>query len=64
MHGHMTSIYIYIISLYLSPDHPWLQNIKKAPIANLGETVRAKLQQLSMMNKFKKHVIRVHFSVT
>ncbi|PWZ23075.1 Calcium-dependent protein kinase 20 [Zea mays] len=25
--------------------HPWLQNIKKAPNVNLGETVKARLQQ-------------------
>ncbi|VAH28805.1 unnamed protein product [Triticum turgidum subsp. durum] len=47
-------------------DHPWLQNIKKAPNVNLGETVKARLQQFSVMNKFKKHALRViaeHLSV-
>ncbi|KAJ1691914.1 hypothetical protein LUZ63_016069 [Rhynchospora breviuscula] len=47
-------------------DHPWLQNIKKAPNVNLGETVRARLQQFSVMNKFKKMALRViaqHLSV-
>ncbi|KAF3325506.1 hypothetical protein FCM35_KLT10577 [Carex littledalei] len=47
-------------------DHPWLQNIKKAPNVNLGETVRARLQQFSVMNKFKKRALRViaeHLSV-
>ncbi|ONL97661.1 Calcium-dependent protein kinase 7 [Zea mays] len=39
--------------------HPWLQNIKKAPNVNLGETVKARLQQFSVMNKFKKHALRV-----
>ncbi|ONM58763.1 Calcium-dependent protein kinase 7 [Zea mays] len=46
--------------------HPWLQNIKKAPNVNLGETVKARLQQFSVMNKFKKHALRViaeHLSV-
>ncbi|PKA59946.1 Calcium-dependent protein kinase 8 [Apostasia shenzhenica] len=47
-------------------DHPWLQNAKKAPNVNLGETVRARLQQFSVMNKFKKRALRVvaeHLSV-
>ncbi|PKU67785.1 calcium-dependent protein kinase 20-like [Dendrobium catenatum] len=47
-------------------DHPWLQNAKKAPNVNLGETVRARLQQFSSMNKFKKRALRVvaeHLSV-
>ncbi|KAG6488573.1 hypothetical protein ZIOFF_049820 [Zingiber officinale] len=46
--------------------HPWLQNANKAPNVNLGETVRARLQQFSMMNKFKKKALRViaeHLSV-
>ncbi|WOL11686.1 calcium-dependent protein kinase 20 [Canna indica] len=40
-------------------DHPWLQNAKKAPNVNLGETVRARLQQFSGMNKLKKKALRV-----
>ncbi|CAL9074154.1 unnamed protein product [Musa acuminata var. zebrina] len=47
-------------------DHPWLQNAKKAPNVNLGESVRARLQQFSVMNKFKKKALRVvaeHLSV-
>ncbi|CAD5183631.1 unnamed protein product [Musa acuminata subsp. burmannicoides] len=40
-------------------DHPWLQNAKKAPNVNLGETVRARLQQFSVMNKLKKRALRV-----
>ncbi|XP_008804559.2 calcium-dependent protein kinase 20-like [Phoenix dactylifera] len=47
-------------------DHPWLQNAKKAPNVSLGETVRARLQQFSVMNKFKKRALRVvaeHLSV-
>ncbi|KAG6528109.1 hypothetical protein ZIOFF_010258 [Zingiber officinale] len=46
--------------------HPWLQNVNKAPNVNLGETVRARLQQFSVMNKFKKKALRViaeHLSV-
>jgi serine/threonine protein kinase len=59
-----SSLYICLITLYLSPGHPWLQNIKKAPNVNLGETVKARLQQFSVMNKFKKHALRVHFNLT
>ncbi|KAK9986755.1 hypothetical protein SO802_031706 [Lithocarpus litseifolius] len=47
-------------------DHPWLQNAKKAPNVSLGETVRARLKQLSVMNKLKKSALRViaeHLSV-
>ncbi|KAM3741180.1 hypothetical protein ACB098_08G155400 [Castanea mollissima] len=47
-------------------DHPWLQNAKKAPNVNLGETVRARLKQFSVMNKLKKRALRViaeHLSV-
>ncbi|XP_042487288.1 calcium-dependent protein kinase 20-like [Macadamia integrifolia] len=40
-------------------DHPWLQNAKKAPDVNLGENVRARLQQFSVMNKLKKRALRV-----
>ncbi|KAF8398387.1 hypothetical protein HHK36_017314 [Tetracentron sinense] len=47
-------------------DHPWLQNAKKAPNVPLGETVRARLKQFSVMNKLKKRALRVvadHLSV-
>ncbi|KAK6127330.1 hypothetical protein DH2020_038931 [Rehmannia glutinosa] len=40
-------------------DHPWLQNAKSAPNVSLGETVRARLKQFSMMNKLKKRALRV-----
>ncbi|KAG6516639.1 hypothetical protein ZIOFF_027108 [Zingiber officinale] len=40
-------------------DHTWLQNASKAPNVNLGETVRARLQQFSGMNKLKKKALRV-----
>ncbi|CAI9779470.1 unnamed protein product [Fraxinus pennsylvanica] len=40
-------------------DHPWLQNAKNAPNVSLGETVRARLKQFSMMNKLKKRALRV-----
>ncbi|XP_057547826.1 calcium-dependent protein kinase 20-like [Amaranthus tricolor] len=47
-------------------DHPWLQNINKAPNVSLGETVKARLKQFSVMNKLKKRTLRViaeHLSV-
>lgn len=40
-------------------DHPWLQNINKAPNVSLGETVKARLKQFSVMNKLKKRALRV-----
>ncbi|EPS71785.1 calcium-dependent protein kinase 1 [Genlisea aurea] len=47
-------------------DHPWIQNAKKASNVPLGDIVRARLKQFSMMNKFKKKALRViaeHLSV-
>ncbi|KAF6168321.1 hypothetical protein GIB67_018161 [Kingdonia uniflora] len=47
-------------------DHAWLQNIKKASNVSLGETVKARLKQFSVMNKLKKRALRVvaeHLSV-
>ncbi|KAI3924605.1 hypothetical protein MKW92_029472 [Papaver armeniacum] len=47
-------------------DHPWLQNAHKAPNVSLGETVKSRLKQFSMLNKFKKRALRVvaeHLSV-
>ncbi|EPS73534.1 calcium-dependent protein kinase 8, partial [Genlisea aurea] len=47
-------------------EHPWLQNIEKAPNVSLGETVKARLKQFSVMNKLKKRALRViaeHLSV-
>jgi len=40
-------------------EHPWLQNAKKAPNVSLGETVKARLKQFSVMNKLKKRALRV-----
>lgn len=45
----------------LISDHPWLQNAKKAPNVSLGETVRARLKQFSVMNKLKKRALKVMF---
>lgn len=43
----------------LNTEHSWLQNIKKAPNVSLGETVKARLKQFSVMNKLKKRALRV-----
>lgn len=43
----------------LISDHPWIQNAKKAPNVSLGETVKARLKQFSVMNKLKKRALRV-----
>ncbi|XP_058102396.1 calcium-dependent protein kinase 8-like [Magnolia sinica] len=40
-------------------EHPWMQNVNKAPDTPLGETVKARLKQFSAMNKLKKRVLRV-----
>ncbi|XP_031403679.1 calcium-dependent protein kinase 24 [Punica granatum] len=40
-------------------EHPWIQNLDKASNVSLGENVRAKIKQFSLMNKFKKKVLRV-----
>ncbi|GER27121.1 calcium-dependent protein kinase [Striga asiatica] len=47
-------------------EHPWIQNAKKASNVPLGDIVRARLKQFSVMNKFKKKALRViaeHLSV-
>ncbi|KAG5019782.1 hypothetical protein AAZX31_06G180600 [Glycine max] len=47
-------------------EHPWLQNAKKAPNVPLGDIVRSRLKQFSVMNRFKKKALRViadHLSV-
>ncbi|KAF5728820.1 calcium-dependent protein kinase 24 [Tripterygium wilfordii] len=38
-------------------EHPWIQNASKAPNVSLGENVRTRIKQFSLMNKFKKKVI-------
>ncbi|CAA7388024.1 unnamed protein product [Spirodela intermedia] len=46
--------------------HPWLQNMKKTSNVPLGDFVRSRLKQFSVMHKFKKQAIRViaeHLSV-
>ncbi|KAK6787898.1 hypothetical protein RDI58_016423 [Solanum bulbocastanum] len=40
-------------------DHHWIQNADKVSNVCLGEGVRAKIKQFTLMNKFKKKVLRV-----
>ncbi|WOK97135.1 hypothetical protein Cni_G05843 [Canna indica] len=47
-------------------EHPWLQNAKKASDVPLGDIVRTRLKQFSVMNRFKKKAMRViaeHLSI-
>ncbi|KAJ9537325.1 hypothetical protein OSB04_030058 [Centaurea solstitialis] len=47
-------------------EHPWLLDAKAAPNVSLGEVVRSRLKQLTVMNKLKKRALRViaeHLSV-
>uniref|UniRef100_J3LRP4 non-specific serine/threonine protein kinase n=1 Tax=Oryza brachyantha TaxID=4533 RepID=J3LRP4_ORYBR len=47
-------------------DHPWLHHPARAPNVPLGDVVRARLKQFSLMNRFKKKAMRViaeHLSV-
>ncbi|KAG8479932.1 hypothetical protein CXB51_029510 [Gossypium anomalum] len=40
-------------------EHPWLQNAKKAPNVPLGDVVKSRLKQFSIMNRFKRKALRV-----
>ncbi|PON35048.1 Serine/threonine protein kinase [Parasponia andersonii] len=47
-------------------EHPWIQNAKKTSNVPLGDIVRTRLKQFSVMNRFKKKALRViaeHLSV-
>ncbi|MBA0853330.1 hypothetical protein Goshw_016147 [Gossypium schwendimanii] len=47
----------------LNPDpKTFMANAKKAPNVPLGETVKARLKQFSIMNKLKKRSLRVQHS--
>jgi len=46
-------------SLNMFAEHPWLQNAKKASNVPLGDIVRTRLKQFSVMNRFKKRALRV-----
>jgi len=47
------------VSVSFFADHPWIQNAKKAPNVPLGDIVRSRLKQFSMMNRLKKKALRV-----
>ncbi|KAL1539519.1 Calcium-dependent protein kinase 13 [Salvia divinorum] len=40
-------------------EHNWLQNAKKAPNIPLGDVVKSRLKQFSLMNRFKRKALRV-----
>ncbi|XP_058202051.1 calcium-dependent protein kinase 24-like [Rhododendron vialii] len=40
-------------------EHRWIYNADQVPNIPLGENVRARIKQFSLMNKFKKKVLRV-----
>ncbi|KAL7095317.1 hypothetical protein ACP275_10G016300 [Erythranthe tilingii] len=40
-------------------EHPWIQNAKKAPNIPLGDVVKSRLKQFSLMNRFKRKALRV-----
>ncbi|KAL8256968.1 hypothetical protein R6Q59_029009 [Mikania micrantha] len=47
-------------------EHPWIENEKKASNVPLGNIVRTRLKQFSVMNRFKKKALRViaeHLSI-
>lgn len=50
--------YLFCICKFFT-EHPWLQNAKKAPNVPLGDVVKSRLKQFSMMNRFKRKALRV-----
>ncbi|KAL1545482.1 Calcium-dependent protein kinase 13 [Salvia divinorum] len=40
-------------------EHPWLLNAKKASNVPLGDVVKSRLKQFSLMNRFKRKALRV-----
>lgn len=54
---------IFALDFAKNKDHPWLQHANKAPNVSLGETVRTRLQQFSVMNRFKKKALRVSANI-
>lgn len=60
---HVFNFLLSYCSLVVIADHPWLQNAKKAPNVPLGDIVRMRLKQFSVMNRFKKKALRVSLKV-
>lgn len=52
---------MYLI-LFSLAEHRWIYNADQVPNIPLGENVRARIKQFSLMNKFKKKVLRVSCS--
>lgn len=50
-----------LFSFLLYEAHPWIKNATSIPNVSLGENVRTRIKQFSLMNKFKKRVLRVSF---
>lgn len=44
---------------YVHADTPWIQNADQVSNVPLGDRVRTRIKQFSLMNKFKKRVLRV-----
>lgn len=55
------TLFVFFSSL---SEHPWLQNAKKAPNVPLGDVVKSRLKQFSMMNRFKRKALRVGSLIT
>ena len=47
------------LSPFNNEEHPWIQNASAAPNIPLGEAVRSRLKQFTVMNKFKKKALLV-----
>lgn len=48
-----------LMIIFVFLEHPWLQNAKKAPNVPLGDAVKSRLKQFSLMNRFKRKALRV-----
>lgn len=61
----MNTVYVLTIKLTIllheREEHPWIRNADQARDVFLGEHVRMRIKQFSLMNKFKKRVLRVRY---
>jgi len=51
------------LSPFNNEEHPWIQNASAAPNIPLGEAVRSRLKQFTVMNKFKKKALLVSLMI-